>query len=641
VEAVDAALAKHTEANRARVAKLATLSEKETKRADSLQSQIAQLENNDPKKLAEGCRRLANRLETTVKFIGAAATTTAQQLKLAPEAVNKRNATAKLAAEASKMAFEKEPVKGVGSDPWKLLFQYAREFSVAAAYPKEEFPFVGDDANCVLCHQRLDDDAKERMARFAEFVGNRAEEEAKAALAAYQTVRTSIIDTARGIAATEDSLIEQVDGWSENAALEFRNAKNAHATLLTSVQLADTEAAWKKLRPPVVGTQELVKLTTKLKTDAAAYEKNSNEEERRKLKAELALLRDRQTLAKFREGILKAAQLAAKQRRLAKAARDISTRPITDKGGKITEEVLTPELCRALNAELTALGADHLKVEYVRKGRVGEQRHYLKLSKAPDGTNVQDILSEGEHRCLGIAAFLSELDQAGHTSGIVLDDPVSSLDHKHRDALATRLVEEAGSRQVVVFTHDLTFLYDLNRAAARKGVEVLPQAVAYFTAGAGVVANQQYPDAMSAKQYVAYIRGKADEIVALGPRDATRRGKIADLYLDMRVAWERVVEEALLCSVVSSMDKAVHTQKLKGIVLDDAIYTEVFFACEDTNAVSGAHRTPAAAGPAPTRTDAQIKGDVEHLAKFRKDCEDRADLAERRRKKLVQPRTVS
>ena len=43
--------------------------------------------------------------------------------------------------------------------------------------------------------------------------------------------------------------------------------------------------------------------------------------------------------------------------------------------------------------------------------------------------------------------------------------PVSSLDHMHREAVAKRLVAEAAHRQVIVFTHDLAFLFELNRAA--------------------------------------------------------------------------------------------------------------------------------------------------------------------------------
>ncbi len=45
--------------------------------------------------------------------------------------------------------------------------------------------------------------------------------------------------------------------------------------------------------------------------------------------------------------------------------------------------------------------------------------------------------------------------------GIVFDDPVSSLDHWRRRNVAQRLTKEAKTRQVVVFTHDTSFLGQL------------------------------------------------------------------------------------------------------------------------------------------------------------------------------------
>jgi hypothetical protein len=66
---------------------------------------------------------------------------------------------------------------------------------------------------------------------------------------------------------------------------------------------------------------------------------------------------------------------------------------------------------------------------------------------------------------VALAAFLAELRVAEDVCGIVFDDPVSSLDHRHRHAVARRIVREAANRQVIVFTHDLFFLLLLRLAA--------------------------------------------------------------------------------------------------------------------------------------------------------------------------------
>ena len=82
------------------------------------------------------------------------------------------------------------------------------------------------------------------------------------------------------------------------------------------------------------------------------------------------------------------------------------------------------------------------------------------------------MLSSGEQAALGTAFFLAELAVSAGRSAIVLEDPVSSLDHDHREYLARRLVEEAKKRQIVIYTHDLSFLIYLQDAAAQEGVEL-------------------------------------------------------------------------------------------------------------------------------------------------------------------------
>ena len=68
--------------------------------------------------------------------------------------------TAKVVADK---LFEQSPLSGVGSETWKQLWKYAKAYSEHEAYKKQSFPVVSDDALCVLCHQKLDDDAKKKI----------------------------------------------------------------------------------------------------------------------------------------------------------------------------------------------------------------------------------------------------------------------------------------------------------------------------------------------------------------------------------------------------------------------------------------------------------------------------------------------
>ena len=94
----------------------------------------------------------------------------------------------------------------------------------------------------------------------------------------------------------------------------------------------------------------------------------------------------------------------------------------------------------------------------------GIPRFKVVLTRNPNAT-VGKILSEGEYRCVALAAFMAELTATENISGIVFDDPVSSLDHKYREVVASRLVQESKQRQVIIFTHDLAFLFELERVS--------------------------------------------------------------------------------------------------------------------------------------------------------------------------------
>lgn len=72
---------------------------------------------------------------------------------------------------------------------------------------------------------------------------------------------------------------------------------------------------------------------------------------------------------------------------------------------------------------------------------------------------------------MGLAGFFTEAHFDQSRSTLVLDDPVTSLDHERRGRVAERLVDLAKERQVIVFTHDATFAAEIKRCAGEEGIE--------------------------------------------------------------------------------------------------------------------------------------------------------------------------
>ena len=67
-------------------------------------------------------------------------------------------------------SFGSDLLPGVGSSPWKALWESARRFSEEQVYPDRSFPVVEDESRCVLCQQLLDSEGRDRLSRFEMFV---------------------------------------------------------------------------------------------------------------------------------------------------------------------------------------------------------------------------------------------------------------------------------------------------------------------------------------------------------------------------------------------------------------------------------------------------------------------------------------
>lgn len=111
-----------------------------------------------------------------------------------------------------------------------------------------------------------------------------------------------------------------------------------------------------------------------------------------------------------------------------------------------------------------------------RKHR-GRLLHQPKLVGARQEVTLPRVFSEGERTALGLAAFFTEAHLDASKLAIILDDPVTSLDHIRRALVAARLGALAETRQVIVFTHDVSFVADLKREAKEKNVSIAERTV--------------------------------------------------------------------------------------------------------------------------------------------------------------------
>ena len=149
---------------------------------------------------------------------------------------------------------------------------------------------------------------------------------------------------------------------------------------------------------------------------------------------------------------------------------------------------------------------------------------------------------------------------------------MSSLDHIHRKAVAARLIEEAEHRQVIVFTHDLTFLFELRREAEAKDRPVHYQTVCRKQSKPGFVEGELPMKAKSAQQLAQSLRSELKEAKQQqfdSWNDAKRTVFSKGLIEQLREAWDQGIADFIF-PVLGRFDNSIKgTSLFKLAVMDE------------------------------------------------------------------------
>ena len=464
--------------------------------------------------------------------------------------------------------FQKNQLSGTGGETWTHLWESARRFSEEDAYPEQKFPVVSDGAHCLLCQQILDQGAAHRLAQFEAFVTSPAERELRALRERFAQLRKDITDLRVTTVAVDETLKEiLVDNDQIATSIGFALGTNESRRAAVVEALTKNADVSTDLPDLIAVSQLAMNLADQLDARVKLLKADNGSQNRLVLTNEAQELRARKLLAANIEAALAEIERKKKVAAYELCINDTKTHAITQKSTALTKAVVTATLQNSFKTELERLNFRNVEVALSEIGGTeGVLYHKLVLTRAP-GVNLPKVVSEGEQRCLSIAAFFAELSTADDMAGIVFDDPVSSLDYKFRDAVAKRLVEEARLRQVIVFTHDVVFLLMLKQLSEELGVIHLDQHVRQLSAGAGVCAAEMPWVAMATKRELGYLKKElqdADKLFREG-HVATYEREAKILYGLLRETWERAIEEVLLNNIVERFRPSVQTQHIPTI----------------------------------------------------------------------------
>jgi energy-coupling factor transporter ATP-binding protein EcfA2 len=469
------------------------------------------------------------------------------------EAASKR----KIADVDANMVFANAPLKGVGSESWKSLWEQARIYSEREAYLGIPFPNTSEDANCVLCQQPLGIDAKRRFKSFEAFVKGGLEAQAAAAEAQAVTQWEDL----SGISPEDLKLrldsVGVVDEAERGSTTSFcARLEDRRQALIAAKGLSDV---------PTSPARDLIKFigdrSRMLEQQALAFDEDAKGENRPTLNRKCKELETQKWLSQQRASIGSEVGRLKEVRLLEEAKKLTSTQALSMKKSTLADELITSAYVKRFQDGLDALHAPHIRVQIVKtRTEKGHVYHQILLNNSKKPAAALEVLSEGEFRIVSLAAFLSDVEAREESGPFIFDDPISSLDQAYEEATVARLVELSQSRQVIVFTHRLSLMALLDEAAKKSHIDV--RIIALRVESWGVGEPSETPihakkPAPALSELLGRI-GRARKILSNSSSDYEIIAKA--ICSDFRNVIERMVELTLLSDVVQRFRRSIITK---------------------------------------------------------------------------------
>ena len=485
------------------------------------------------------------------------------------------NNAIKNADEAKRLTFDSDEfLTGTGNEAWKTMWRAAERFSNEYADVSSDFPSKNEGTKCVLCQQPIEG---ERIG-FMEQLGNYINDESQKGLSKTQSVVNDASELINSTLKNPNDEVALLATIEESYSALFSSLstfvptmRNAISNILVSLKDArnidlhvDIFRNSSVLLSEIDGILQRNKASIEQPLDDAEFERQLQED-----KTYYANLKARTVLQKHEEIILNNFDCLSKRSQIRVAIDNCNTRMISTKVRELSDKYIIESLSLRFNEELNTITGNRVEAVLVSSGTKQGIPHSKIVLQSKDGqsyySRLADVLSEGEFRGVSLAGFFAELSLANNVSAIVFDDPVSSLDHIYAGRIAERIAKEACNRQIIVFTHDILFVsYLMDR--------VDKDQISYITlesmAQAGIVCDGLPFEKLPVNKRIGKLKQMLQNEIATAYKNNqfNEYRQLAQLfYSNLRMAWERAVEEYLFGDVVKRYSREVNTRRLKDV----------------------------------------------------------------------------
>jgi recombinational DNA repair ATPase RecF len=553
--------------------KLATLSPGETERLADLETQIGRLKSEDiTEKLKELDVEITD-LRGLIKNIRAVeeglSDKTAGDLNMMIAEFQSLLAATRSAGIEQ---FRSKNFTQTGTPVWNEFIKAAKALAEAESENRNPYPHAED--HCLFCRQSLSSEARDLILRLWDHLKNEAQTKLRA-------TEREIEKNDKALKAIELNyfndqfvayrrLAQHSVELNGNVTTFFQVASQRRERMLHAIQdLVDCAPS----PLPENGIKEIETLIESLTVQRSELASRDRKDEIAKLEKERLELEHRMVLGKYFEEI---AAYIEKQKWAAKAEKACGTTAhITRKYNDLFEKRVTERYKELFEKLLKDMGRP-LKVHVSTKGKKGATIKQIVLKAEDKRVTPDKVLSEGEKRAVAMADFLTEVTLNESSGGIVLDDPVTSLDTDWKDTVAQKLIDEAQRRQVILFTHDLQFVHVVNRHAElgkvslrihqiyRRGPDDQP---GFVELDHSPIQEKSYLNPSRAEKFC----GDAEKATSLSEQESLSK----DGFGALRSCYEALVAHDIFGNVVRRFDARITVGGLKDVILDQSILNEV------------------------------------------------------------------
>lgn len=448
-------------------------------------------------------------------------------------------------------------IEGFGTSPWRTLWEAAKNYAHNNGMSDgENFPSLGSLEKCVLCQQELDEAAKQRMQGFSLFILNDVSTQLK-------SIQENIQQKITGL---NSLAIPPYENFSELTSY-IPDFQNKHTELSQSISLSKTVLIdfLQKGAELNISFNLLSVIITNLIPDIDTQIEQNNQllQNRNALISEHNELVVKEFLFNNKATILQYFDEYKYKTWINKCQSQLSTNAISRKIGELMENQAVNLQHQEFINHLNCFNSELASKVLLSKTRTSQGNTFQKCSFNGLSDSINSVLSEGEQKIIALSNFLAECTIDNRKNTIIFDDPVNSLDMDYRDLIANKIIELSRDRQIIVLTHDLSFLrllIDTHKMHILADCHVI--GIDKYNGISGIVTDEIPYLAKNVQERIDSIRRILTEHDALHLTDAHgRETKLDSARKRFRMLLERSVEELLSNKTYERFSKNVHLKK--------------------------------------------------------------------------------